>query len=131
MSTSTNSPTMKTIRDRLQACRDKLPKLQVNIPARPTHMENIAEEPRKPKRKALLIGVQYTTMGENALKGPHKDVAAMKKLLIGVYEFIYVGRIPTDGSNFAQKNTNTAQKTSLFWSTRIIQSKSSLRTTIW
>lgn len=31
-------------------------------------------------KRALLIGVRYE--GEDTLKGPHKDVAAMKQLLI-------------------------------------------------
>ncbi|KAL0574367.1 hypothetical protein V5O48_007590 [Marasmius crinis-equi] len=75
---------MKIIRSRLQARRDKL---QVNLPAGPTPLEGVAEETKKPKKKALLIGVEYITLGENALKGPHKDVAAMKKLLVEKYQY--------------------------------------------
>ncbi|KAK7055676.1 mitochondrial chaperone BCS1 [Favolaschia claudopus] len=50
-------------------------------------------EPPKPKRKALLIGICYdsgaasTSQGYAALKGPHADVAAMKKLLVSQYGY--------------------------------------------
>jgi hypothetical protein len=45
---------------------------------------------RRPKKKGLLIGIQYENDTEdsdddeaNVLRGPHQDVAAMRKLLIG------------------------------------------------
>ncbi|KAF9261144.1 hypothetical protein L218DRAFT_961845, partial [Marasmius fiardii PR-910] len=71
------------IRSRLQARRDRL---QVNTTV-PTALESVAENPIKPRKKALLIGVQYLTMGENALQGPHRDVAVMKRLLIEKYGY--------------------------------------------
>lgn len=37
---------------------------------------------RPPWKKALLIGINYPD-SSNRLEVPHKDVAAMKKLLIG------------------------------------------------
>ncbi|KAL0060219.1 hypothetical protein AAF712_012974 [Marasmius tenuissimus] len=74
----------------MNVIRDCLPKVcrvknqpQASLPSR----QEVTEETRKPKKKALLIGVQYMTMGENALKGPHKDVAAMRKLLIEKYQY--------------------------------------------
>jgi hypothetical protein len=45
---------------------------------------------RRPKKRGLLIGIQYENDTEdsdddeaNALRGPHQDVAAMRALLIG------------------------------------------------
>ncbi|KAL0569231.1 SCF ubiquitin ligase complex subunit cdc4 [Marasmius crinis-equi] len=83
-SRESSDTTMKMICSRLQARRDKL---QANIPAGPTPLEDVANETKKPKKKALLIGVEYSTSGENALKGPHKDIAAMKKLLVEKYQY--------------------------------------------
>lgn len=43
-----------------------------------------------PKKKALLVGIQYEDdedggeEGANALRGPHRDVTDMRELLIGV-----------------------------------------------
>ncbi|GLB42506.1 putative to MEROPS cysteine peptidase family C14 [Lyophyllum shimeji] len=48
---------------------------------------------RKPRKKALLVGIQYERDEEeagetaNALRGPHKDVAAMRELLIDSYSY--------------------------------------------
>ncbi|KAF8069274.1 caspase domain-containing protein [Lyophyllum atratum] len=49
---------------------------------------------RKPQKKALLVGIQYERdeeedeEGANALRGPHKDVAAMRDLLIDCYSYM-------------------------------------------
>ncbi|KAK1223552.1 hypothetical protein PQX77_013574 [Marasmius sp. AFHP31] len=54
-------------------------------------LEEVVEDLRKPKKKALLVGVEYmtdTTWGESlALEGSHKDVAVMKNLLIEQYQY--------------------------------------------
>ncbi|KAF7351287.1 Mitochondrial chaperone BCS1 [Mycena sanguinolenta] len=51
----------------------------------------VHEQKQIPKRKALLIGITYGTSagagGYAALKGPHADVAAMKKLLLDRYHY--------------------------------------------
>lgn len=50
---------------------------------------------RLPRKKALLIGIHYQHYSENAdsihsiLNGPHRDVEALRQLLIGVYAFGY------------------------------------------
>ncbi|KAJ7846014.1 caspase domain-containing protein [Mycena leptocephala] len=40
-----------------------------------------------PKRKALLIGITYDTSGYGELKGPHADVAVMRRLLVEMYGY--------------------------------------------
>ncbi|KAF9259602.1 kinase-like protein [Marasmius fiardii PR-910] len=78
------SSTSNILRSRLQTLRDR--DWLLNIPTVPTAPE-LAENLTKLKKKALLIGVQYSTMGENALKGPYRDVAVMKKLLVEQYQY--------------------------------------------
>lgn len=52
----------------------------------------------KPRKKALLVGIQYEhdeegdKEGANALRGPHRDVAEMRELLIGAFD---IGRFPS------------------------------------
>jgi len=48
---------------------------------------------REPRKKALLIGIQYNvdrTEGANPLNGPHSDVAEMRQLLIGLSDLLTV-----------------------------------------
>ncbi|KAJ6533254.1 caspase domain-containing protein [Mycena capillaripes] len=52
------------------------------------------EEPCTPKRRALLIGISYSGAdtrvkedGYGELRGPHADVAAMRRLLVGRYGY--------------------------------------------
>ncbi|KAL0060221.1 hypothetical protein AAF712_012976 [Marasmius tenuissimus] len=67
--------------------RDYQPQPQDNI----LPLEEAAEDLRKPKKRALLVGVEYMTdmtLGkELVLEGSHKDVAAMKNLLIEKYDY--------------------------------------------
>ncbi|KAJ8079529.1 hypothetical protein PM082_011116 [Marasmius tenuissimus] len=77
---------MKIIGSRLQVRRDR-DRHQVNLPPGPTPLEDVAEGSRKPKKRALLIGVRQTLGGLQPLGGPHKDVAAMKLLLIEKYQY--------------------------------------------
>lgn len=45
---------------------------------------------REPKKKALLIGINglsSPTIGYDVLRGSHRDVAEMKRLLIGAYGY--------------------------------------------
>ncbi|KAG7094584.1 hypothetical protein E1B28_005410 [Marasmius oreades] len=73
---------MKIIRLPALPIRRDRAKIQVNIPTVTTPLESVAE---KPKKRALLIGVQGS---EGALKGPHRDVAVMKDLLIDNYGYL-------------------------------------------
>ena len=49
---------------------------------------------RKPRKRALLIGIQYEAdrkdglRDANPLKGPHTDVEGMRKLLIGALDLL-------------------------------------------
>ncbi|KAF5378727.1 hypothetical protein D9615_006873 [Tricholomella constricta] len=51
-------------------------------------------EERKPQKKALLVGIQYERDEEgdgdeaNVLRGPHRDVAEMRDLLIDCYSYL-------------------------------------------
>ena len=58
---------MKIGRSRFQARRERL-QVQVNLPSGPTPLEGVAEDAKRPKKKALLIGVQYTTHKQEELK---------------------------------------------------------------
>ena len=39
-----------------------------------------------------MIGIQYEADGKGSLKGPHADVAGMRKLLIGALDLLSVPR---------------------------------------
>ncbi|KAF9269911.1 hypothetical protein L218DRAFT_1071422 [Marasmius fiardii PR-910] len=69
---------------RFHAHRDRR---QAYAPTPPAALESVSDYTIKPKKKALLIGVQYSNMGDNALQGPHRDVTAMRQLLIEKYEY--------------------------------------------
>lgn len=45
-------------------------------------VELVSRLTQKPKRKALLIGVEHVEGDKDDLRGPHRDVYAMKNLLI-------------------------------------------------
>ncbi|KAF9460212.1 caspase domain-containing protein [Collybia nuda] len=59
---------------------------------RPEYWSQDAPQP-PPKKKALLVGIQYEEdadgdeEGANVLRGPHRDVAEMRELLIECYEY--------------------------------------------
>lgn len=48
----------------------------------------------KHKKKALLVGLRYEGNEDNStLNGPHKDVKAFKKLLMGKSDFLYINNV--------------------------------------
>ncbi|KAF9449428.1 hypothetical protein P691DRAFT_568176 [Macrolepiota fuliginosa MF-IS2] len=54
----------------------------------PSRVSSVATFPaRPPRKKALLIGIKYTTLDGKSLVGPHSDVSEMKKLLVGRYAY--------------------------------------------
>jgi hypothetical protein len=55
-----------------------------------TAKSEIASNKRKPRKKALLIGIKYTNGDGKELNGPHKDVQDMKQVLIGKFKFYLV-----------------------------------------
>ena len=60
------------------------------LPVAPAPEPEPEPEP-EPKRRALLIGICYGECGPqedlSKLEGPHKDVTAMRSLLIGAWRF--------------------------------------------
>ena len=74
---------------------------------------------RKPKKKALLVGIQYDNGvnggGEdaaNVLRGPHQDVADMRQLLIGELQHVTL-EVPTSAQDM-QTPMATYQKISRY-----------------
>lgn len=72
--------------------------------------------PRNCVKKALLIGVEYSSTSIWELKGAHKDPQTIQKLLIGASVVpLYSDSAAADG--VLQRCTVMTQKTSLFSST--------------
>lgn len=80
-----------------------------------TIVEGKIEPWREPQRKALLIGINYGGQVEGQrgmqLMGPHRDVQAMKKLLMGES---FSGFVIMKTADLLQKRTNTRARASLY-----------------
>ncbi|KAK0505635.1 peptidase C14, caspase domain-containing protein [Armillaria luteobubalina] len=64
-----------------------------------SRLETGTTQPNSPKRKALIVGVQRSSVGglQVELQGPHRDAAKIRDLLIGVYHYTDVTMILDDG----------------------------------
>ncbi|KAJ7766108.1 caspase domain-containing protein [Mycena metata] len=79
--------------------RTPIPERPPSAAVLPTLQEEVSLPPAKPapkskpKRKALLIGITYNNLntdggdGYASLQGPHADVADMRRLLVGRYDY--------------------------------------------